>query len=129
MNTNLFSKLSDPDPLLLSMIHFYTRNFILQSTILANSIYSLNGLLVDSLTKTTLALAEYNKKNNCETEEEMVDSLNMLSNYLTEHVDSDLIPALFDKATSIIQIATGRPESYTINEDDGKYLNVFPVER
>lgn len=37
MNTNLFSKLSDPDPLLLSMIHFYVRNFILQSTLLANS--------------------------------------------------------------------------------------------
>ena len=54
----------------------------------------------------------------------MNDSLNMLSNYLTEHVDSDLIPALFEKATSIIQIATGRPESYSINEDDGKYLNV-----
>lgn len=80
--------------------------------------------VVDSLTKTTVALAEYNKKNHTETEEEMTDSLSLLSNYLTEHVDSDLIPALYDKATSSIQIATGRPESYTINEDDGHYLNV-----
>lgn len=80
---------------------------------------------LDSLSKTTLALAEYNKKNNSVTEEvEMSDSLSKLSNYLTEHVENDLIPALFDKATSLVQIATSRPESYTTNEEEGKHLNV-----
>ena len=38
LNTNLFNKLCDTDPLLLSLIHFYICNFIFQSTILANSI-------------------------------------------------------------------------------------------
>lgn len=125
MNTNLFTKLCDPDPLLLSMIHFYIRNFILQSTLLANCFFFRENSCVASLEKTTAALADYNRRNNCSVETEMSDCFNNLSNYLTEHVDNDLIPALFDKGTSIIQVATGRPESYSVNEDDGVYLNVL----
>lgn len=130
LNTNLFSKLCDTDPLLLSLIHFYICNFILQSTILANSMIILILILIhiDSLSKTTQLITNYKKKSQVDEEEDhLSDSLGKLSNYLTEHVESDLIPALFDKATSILQIATGRPESFTINEDDGKQLNVSVV--
>ena len=84
--------------------------------------------IIDSLSKTTQLITNYKKKSQVDEEEDhLSDSLGKLSNYLTEHVESDLIPALFDKATSILQIATGRPESFTINEDDGKQLNVSLV--
>ena len=46
LNTNLFSKLCDTDPLLLSLIHFYICNFILQSTMLANSMIILILILI-----------------------------------------------------------------------------------
>ena len=81
---------------------------------------------IDSLSKTTQLIANYKKKSQVDEEvDNLGESLGKLSNYLTEHVESDLIPALFDKATSILQVATGRPESFTINEDDGKQLNVY----
>ena len=83
---------------------------------------------IDSLSKTTQLIANYKKKSQVDEEEDNLgESLGKLSNYLTEHVESDLMPALFDKATSILQVATGRPESFTINEDDGKQLNVSVV--
>ena len=83
---------------------------------------------IDSLSKTTQLIANYKKKSQVDEEiDNLGESLGKLSNYLTEHVESDLMPALFDKATSILQVATGRPESFTINEDDGKQLNVSVV--
>ena len=34
------------------------------------------------------------------------------------------MPALHARAVSIVQAATGRPESYLVNEEDGHMLNV-----
>lgn len=48
----------------------------------------------------------------------------MLTNYLNEHVENDLAPALLDKAVSTVQSAVSIPESFVINEEDGKQLNV-----
>lgn len=53
-----------------------------------------------------------------------MESLMMLTNYLNEHVENDLAPALLDKAVSIVQSAVSIPESFIINEEDGKRLNV-----
>ena len=53
-----------------------------------------------------------------------MESLMMLTNYLNEHVENDLAPALLDKAVSTVQSAVSIPESFVINEEDGKQLNV-----
>ena len=51
-----------------------------------------------------------------------------LSNYLNEHVENDLAPALLDKAVSIVQSAVSIPESFIVNEEDGKQLNVESID-
>ncbi|OAO17755.1 Sec8 [Blastocystis sp. ATCC 50177/Nand II] len=112
ISNDLFAALAEPDPLLLSMITFYVKSFSQKCTILANS----------SLEKMNAQLATYPHKPGAEAEQDMT-ALMGLSNFLEEHIEADLVPALHARAVSIVQAATGRPESYLVNEEDGHMLN------
>ena len=76
----------------------------------------------------SLLIAKYPKRIDAQQDVESMESLMMLSNYLDEHVENDLAPALLDKAASIVQSAVSIPESFIVNEEDGKQLNVESID-
>ena len=73
-------------------------------------------------------IAKYPKRIDVQQDVDSMESLMMLSNYLNEHVENDLAPALLDKAVSIVQSAVSIPESFIVNEEDGKQLNVESID-
>lgn len=75
----------------------------------------------------SLLIDRFPKRIDTHQDVDSMNSLMMLTNYLNEHVENDLAPALLDKAVSIVQSAVSIPESFIINEEDGKQLNVQPI--
>lgn len=73
-------------------------------------------------------IAKYPKRIDAQQDVDSMESLMILSNYLNEHVENDLAPALLDKAVSIVQSAVSIPESFIVNEEDGKQLNVESID-
>ena len=66
-------------------------------------------------------IAKYPKRIDAQQDVDSMESLMMLSNYLNEHVEND-------KAVSIVQSAVSIPESFIVNEEDGKQLNVESID-
>lgn len=105
------------------MIHYYVKSFIIQSTLLVNRSSCVFSYCIESLTRVTDTLHNYSQQS-LDVDVDTMESLTKLSNYLSEHIENDLSQALLDKAASIVQTAVSIPESFMINEEDGKQLNV-----
>ena len=82
-DTSSYGRVCDPDPILLSIICFYVKSFLEQTTVLANGLINEWMLILESMTR----VEQMKRMLRVQEEDQDLSELMSLNNYLNEHIE------------------------------------------